>query len=71
MTFKPEKYLEILNGHKNIKAVISGHYGVNKEQTVNGIVHISTAPAPNYRIIDVMNCDTDNSEIWAEVKEAE
>ena len=71
MTFKPEKYLEILNEHKNIKAVISGHYGVNKEQTVNGIVHISTAPAPNYRIIDVMNCDTDNPEIWAEVKEAE
>ncbi len=69
-TFKPENYLKILARHNNVKAVISGHFGVNKEQNVNGIVHISTAGAPFYRIIDIMDCDTANPTIWAELKEA-
>lgn len=68
-TFKPENYLKILAKHKNVKAVIAGHFGVNNEQTVNGIVHISTAPAPFYRIIDILDCETDNPTIWAQLKE--
>ena len=71
MTYKPEKYLNILENHKNVKAVISGHYGVNSEQTVAGVVHISTAPAPQYRIIDLININTKEPTIWAEVKKAE
>ncbi len=68
-TFKPENYLKILAKHNNVKAVISGHFGVNSEQTVNGIVHITTAGAPFYRIIDVMDCDSSTPTIWAELKE--
>lgn len=67
-TFKPEKYLELLSRHNNVKAVISGHFGVNSEQKVNGIVHISTAPLPNYRVIDIMDYETQNPTIWAELK---
>ena len=69
MTFKPQKYIEVLQKHKNVKAVISGHFGVNKEETVNGITHITTAPVPCYRIIDIMDCDSQNPEFWAEVIE--
>ena len=67
-TFKPENYLKLLAAHKNVKAVISGHFGVNKEEKVKGIMHISTAPLPEYRIIDIMDYDTPNPTIWAELK---
>ena len=68
-TFKPENYLALLLRHNNVKAVISGHFGVNNEKTVNGIVHISTAGLPYYRIIDILDYDTNNPTIWAELKE--
>ena len=69
-TYQPEKYLEIVSKHKNVKAIISGHFGVNKEQEINGITHISTAPAPNYRVIDIIDYDTNTPTIWAEVHTA-
>ena len=68
-TFKPESYMKILANHRNVKAVIAGHFGVNKEETVNGVTHISTAPAPYYRIIDILDCETSNPTIWAQLKE--
>lgn len=68
-TFKPENYMKVLAKHKNVKAVIAGHFGVNNEQNVNGILHISTAPAPFYRIIDIMDYETQNPTIWAQLKE--
>ena len=71
MTFKPEGYLAILEKHKNIKAIFSGHYGVNDEKNVDGVVHITTAPIPQYRIIDIIDVDTKNPTVWAEVKTAE
>jgi len=71
MTFKAQKYLEVLRKHKNVKAVVAGHFGVNKEQTVDGIVHISTSPVPNYRVIDILDCTSQNPTFWAEVKKAE
>jgi 3',5'-cyclic AMP phosphodiesterase CpdA len=71
ITFKGDKYVEMLQKHDNVKAVVAGHFGVNKEETVNGIVHISTAPAPYYRIIDITNCTSKNPEIWAQIKEVQ
>ncbi len=68
-TYKPENYLTILHNHKNVKAVISGHFGINKEQHYDGIAHISTAGLPYYRIIDIMDAETQNPTIWAELKE--
>ena len=69
ITFKGDSYIEMLKKHQNVKAVIAGHFGVNKEETVNGIIHISTAPAPYYRIIDVFDTTSNNPQIWAQVKE--
>ena len=71
ITFKGDKYVEMLSKHNNVKALIAGHFGVNKEETVNGIVHISTAPVPYYRIIDITDCTSQNPEIWAQVKEVQ
>lgn len=71
VTLKPEKYLEVLKSNNNVKAIISGHFGVNKEEIIDGISHITTAPAPNYRIFDIIDCTSANPTIWAEVREAE
>lgn len=67
MTYKADEYLNLLSKHKNVKAVISGDYGVNKEQEVNGILHVSTANAPTYRIIDILDCDTKNPTFWSTI----
>ena len=71
ITYKGDNYVEMLKKHPNVKAVVAGHFEVNKEETVNGIVHISTAPAPYYRIIDIYDCTSENPEIWAQVKKVE
>ena len=67
-TFKPEPYLKLIKEHENIKAVISGHFGVNQEQTVDKVLHISTAPAPEYRVIDMLDCTSKHPEFWAQIK---
>jgi len=67
-TFKADEYLAMLAKHKNVKAVVAGHFGVNKEEEVNGIVHISTEEAPHYRIIDIIDYETDNPTYWSTLK---
>lgn len=68
-TFKADEYLKLLSEHKNVKAVIAGHFGVNNEQKYNGVLHISTKNAPVYRIIDILDYDTENPIFWSTVKE--
>ena len=67
-TYKPENYMAILAKHKNVKAVISGHFDVNSEIEKNGIFHITTASVPYYRIIDILNYDSETPVIWAQLK---
>ncbi|MBR2068179.1 MAG: metallophosphoesterase [Candidatus Gastranaerophilales bacterium] len=41
-TAKKDEYLEVLSKHKNVKIIVSGHYGNNSEITKDGIYHIVT-----------------------------
>lgn len=68
-TYKAEDYLEVLQRHSNVKAVIAGHFNTNAEQTVNGVVHISTKNAPTYRIIDIIDCNQTNPIFWSTIKD--
>ena len=68
-TYKAEEYLRLLSEHKNVKAVISGHFDANNEQFVNGVLHISTKEAPKYRIIDILDYETENPTFWSTIKE--
>lgn len=68
-TLKAEEYLELLSTHKNVLAVISGHFGIDKEIEQNGILHISTTSAPKYKIIDLLNYDSENPEFWSITKQ--
>ena len=69
VTFHPERYLELLASHKNVKAVVSGTKYRSSEQDKDEIVHISTAQFPYYRVIDILDCKSSNPTIWAEIKE--
>lgn len=68
-TAKPEAYLKVLAKHNNVKAIISGHFGVNKEEEHRGIKFISTSSAPAYKIIDIIDYDSKNPIFWSTVKE--
>lgn len=67
-TQKPEEYLTLLEEHGNIEAIVSGHFGINSEKEINGILHITTAPAPQYRVIDIIDYDTNNPTFWSTLK---
>ena len=67
-TFKADEYLEMLSGHKNVKAIFAGHFGVNNEQEVNGIIHFATENAPAYRVVDIIDSDTENPTFWSSIK---
>lgn len=58
-TYKAEEYLELLDKHENIVAVVSGHYHANAEEMRNGVYHVSTpafAEAPHYyKVIEVVS----------------
>ena len=40
-TYKPENYLEVLSHHKNVIAVVSGHYHFENITEIDGVKHIS------------------------------
>lgn len=67
-TFKAEEYLELVNQHSNIKAIFSGHFNVNKEIKFGNILYVSTANAPQYRIIDILDLETDAPVFWSTLK---
>ena len=68
-TFKAEEYLELLNENDNILAVVSGHFGVNREQEFKGIMHLSGPEAPSYKIIEILNYDSEKPEFWSITKQ--
>lgn len=67
-TFKAEEYLKMLSNHNNVKAIFAGHFGANNEQKVNGIVHFATENAPSYRVVDIIDYDSENPTFWSSIK---
>ena len=68
-TFKADEYLKLLTKYPNVKAIFAGHFGVNNEQVVNGILHVATRNAPYYRVIDMTDYETQNPTFWSVIKE--
>lgn len=67
-TYKPENYMEIISKYNNIKAVISGHFDINSEKNIQNILHITTADAPKYRVIDILDYDTETPMFWSTIR---
>ena len=68
-TYKADEYLRLLSEHKNVKAVVAGHFDANSEQLIDGILHISTKEAPKYRVIDILDYETESPTFWSTIKE--
>ena len=67
-TYKAEEYLKVLEKHNNVKAIFCGHFNVNNEQKIGDIIQVSTQDAPNYRIIDILDYDSENPIFWSTIK---
>ncbi len=74
-TYKAEEYLEMLNRHDNVLAVISGHFHTNSENMQNGVYHISSPSMHNlphsYKIIDIVTTKEFSPIIYTQVREFE
>lgn len=66
-TYKADEYLKMLKTHANVKAVVSG-FGINSENDIDGIKHITTADYPKYRIIELIDCTSPSPTIWSTLK---
>ena len=74
-TYQPEKYLEILDKHTNVLAILSGHFHVNAEEMRNGVYHINTptllGPPVQYKIVDIVMKNGLSPIIYTQLKEVE
>jgi predicted phosphodiesterase len=68
-TYRSEDYLKVIENKTNVKAIISGLYNTNAEQNVNGVLHISTESAPKFRMINIIDTETQNPVFWSEIME--
>ncbi|MCI1273608.1 MAG: metallophosphoesterase [Clostridiaceae bacterium] len=70
-TYQAEKYIEIINKHNNVIAVIAGHYHMNGEKMLNGVYHISSpsllVEPNNYKIITVVTTQGFSPMIYTEL----
>lgn len=63
-TYKKEEYFEVLKKHKNVMAIISGHFHKNFEVKQDGIWHISTYNFRANEYYKIIEIDTDNNEVY-------
>ena len=66
-TYNAQAYMKMLETHNNVKAVVSG-FGINSENDINGIKHITTASYPKYRIIEIIDSRNSAPTIWTSLK---
>ena len=72
-TYQAEKYLEMLDRHNNVIAVVSGHYHINGEQMKDGIYHICSPTLLNepyqYKIIDIVTTKGFSPMIYTQLRD--
>jgi len=72
-TYQAEKYLEMLDKHNNVIAVVSGHYHINGEKMKDGIYHICSPTLLNepyqYKIIDIVTTKGFSPMIYTQLRD--
>lgn len=68
-TYKAEDYLKMLSKHKNVKAVVSGHFNAFDIKEFNKVYHISAKAAPEYMIHDIIDVDINSPMFFSMIKE--
>ncbi|MBQ2611184.1 metallophosphoesterase [bacterium] len=74
-TYQAEKYIELIDKHENVIAVLAGHYHTNGEKMLNGVYHI-TSPSlivdpPSYKVITIVTTKGFSPMIYTELKRVE
>ena len=59
-TVKTEEYYELLKQYKNVKVIVSGHYGDNLEVKKDNIYHIITESYSKNKAYKIIELDLDN-----------
>ena len=68
-TLDAKEYLEVLDKHNNVVAVLSGHYHCAKVTQRNNVLHISSPSLVQYpNSFNVINISDDSKKIKVEVK---
>ncbi len=74
-TYDVDTYKNLLAKHKNVVAVISGHYHENGEKEVNGVYHSSCPallnPPHNYKIIEIEYLNDGKAQIYTQLRHSE
>ncbi len=74
-TYNAEEYKDVINKHKNIIAIFSGHYHANAEKLVNGVYHVSTPalmePPHNYKVVEIVGNDKKGYNVYTQLRRAE
>lgn len=74
-TYNIKDYEEVLNKHKNVIAIFSGHYHGNAENMKNGIYHVSTPalvePPYNYKVVEIESKNKKDYKIYTQLRHAE
>ena len=72
-TYREEDYRDLLSEHKNILAVVSGHFHMNSETMKDGVYHISSPSLIgipySYKIIDIITTKEFSPIIYTQLRE--
>lgn len=74
-TYNVQQYKDVIKGHDNIVAIVSGHYHANGEVMKDGIYHISTPSlleAPHYyKVIEIETKYNEKPQVYTMLRHAQ
>ena len=74
-TYNIKEYQAVLDKHKNVIAIFSGHYHTNGENKKDGIYHVSTpalVESPhNYKVVEIEVKGKHDSQVYTQLRHAE
>lgn len=74
-TYNVDAYRDVLKRHKNVIAIVSGHYHANGEKMVDGVYHVSTpalvAAPHDYKILEITGDNKKGYNVYTQLRHAE
>ena len=60
---------EALMAYANKDIAIHAKIKIRMEKEIDGVLHVTTADAPQYRVVDMMDYETEKPTFWSVIKE--
>jgi len=68
-TYKKDDYLEVLNKHNNVIAIISGHFHYNYEEKIGDVYYIVTQKFMNFHSYKLITISGDDDFIYTQLQD--